>query len=163
MPRIPGVQETDVATPDACDDTMSSGRRRSASPCDPEAPRQGNAAVVSGMHAVVHAQPAALRRALANLMSNAVRYGERAEVQVLRKDTGVSITIDDDGPGIPQEQLDAVFEPFYRVDTSRNRRTGGTGLGLYIARDLVQRQGGRLTLANRDRGGLRATVCLPAG
>jgi len=122
---------------------------------------QGRSVAVNGMHAIVPVQPAALRRALANLLTNAVRYGERADVQVLRGDTGVTITVDDDGPGIAQEQIDAVFEPFYRVESSRNRRTGGTGLGLYIARDLVQRQGGRLVLANRDRGGLRATVFLP--
>ena len=70
------------------------------------------------------------------------------------------IVIDDAGPGIPEAQLEAVMQPFYRLDTSRNRLTGGSGLGLYIARDLVARQGGVLTLANRPEGGLRALIAL---
>jgi signal transduction histidine kinase len=90
-----------------------------------------------------------------------VRYGDGADVMVLREPEGVKIVIDDKGPGIPQEQLEAVFQPFYRVEGSRNRSTGGTGLGLYIARDLVERQHGTLTLVNRREGGLRATVFLP--
>jgi signal transduction histidine kinase len=122
---------------------------------------QGHDVSVEGMPAIVPVQPAALRRALANLLANAVRYGERADVRVLRDETGVTVLVEDSGPGIPQDQLDAVFEPFYRVDSSRSRSTGGTGLGLYIARDLVRRQGGRLALANRAEGGLRAAVFLP--
>jgi protein-histidine pros-kinase len=122
---------------------------------------QGHAVSVDGMPAIATVQPAALRRALANLLSNAVRYGERAAVRVLRDETGLTLLVDDDGPGIPQAQMDAVFEPFYRVESSRSRGTGGAGLGLYIARDLVRRQGGRLALANRAEGGLRAVVFLP--
>jgi signal transduction histidine kinase len=99
---------------------------------------------------------------LANLLSNALRYGERADARVWRDGARVHITVDDFGPGIPPDQLDAVFQPFYRVDASRSRHTGGTGLGLYIARDLVARQGGTLTLGNRREGGLRAEVVLPA-
>lgn len=112
--------------------------------------------------AVAQAQPAALRRVLANLLSNAVRYGERAHVRVARQGAQVNVVIDDDGPGIPPEHLEAVFQPFYRVESSRSRHTGGTGLGLYIARDLIQRQGGSISLINRAEGGLRVQVVLPA-
>jgi signal transduction histidine kinase len=73
----------------------------------------------------------------------------------------VRILIDDDGPGIHESKLEAVFEPFVRVETSRSRQTGGVGLGLFIARELTQRQGGTLTLCNRARGGLRAELRLP--
>ena len=71
------------------------------------------------------------------------------------------IVVEDRGPGIPPAELEAVFQPFYRVDSARGRDTGGTGLGLYIARDLTERQGGALSLANRADGGLRAEVVLP--
>jgi signal transduction histidine kinase len=124
---------------------------------------QGHDVPVDGMPAIATVQPAALRRAVGNLLGNAVRYGQHASARVLRDETGITILVEDDGPGIPQAQLDAVFEPFYRVESSRNRATGGTGLGLYIARDLVRRQGGRLALANRAEGGVRAAVFLPGG
>jgi signal transduction histidine kinase len=122
---------------------------------------QGHAVTVDGHAAIVEAQPGALRRALSNLLNNAVRYGERAQVQVSSGGEGVHVDIDDAGPGIPHDQLEAVFQPFYRLDSSRSRETGGTGLGLYIARDLLQRQRGTLTLANRREGGLRARIFLP--
>ena len=114
---------------------------------------------------VTLAQPAALRRVFGNLVDNALRYGGRADVQVRRAGTELHITIDDAGPGIPQALMDNVFQPFFRVDASRSKHTGGTGLGLYIARDLTLRQGGTLTLTNRreggEIGGLRATLVLP--
>ncbi|HJV60651.1 MAG TPA: ATP-binding protein [Albitalea sp.] len=122
---------------------------------------QGRRVSVHGDAAVVLAQPVALRRALGNLLTNAVRYGESAEVAVFRESHGVRIVIDDHGPGIPPAQMEAVFQPFYRVEGSRNRHTGGVGLGLYIARELIHRQHGSLALANREGGGLRATVNLP--
>jgi signal transduction histidine kinase len=123
---------------------------------------QGHAVTVNGhTSAIVSAQPTALRRVLSNLLSNALRYGDKADVTVLRDDGRVNIHIDDAGPGIPPQHMDAVFQPFYRIESSRNRGTGGTGLGLYIARDLLQRQGGSLALANRSEGGLRATITLP--
>jgi signal transduction histidine kinase len=75
----------------------------------------------------------------------------------------VSITVRDHGPGIPAEELDAVFQPFYRVESSRNRSTGGTGLGLAIARQLAQSMNATLELRNRDGGGLEARLLLPAG
>jgi signal transduction histidine kinase len=73
----------------------------------------------------------------------------------------VEIVVDDTGPGIPPAQLEAVMRPFFRLESSRSRLTGGSGLGLYIARDLVTREGGTLTLANRPEGGLRARIALP--
>ena len=106
-------------------------------------------------------QPGALKRALTNLIDNAVKYGQRARVAVAATAKAVDITIDDDGPGIPEAELAKVFQPFYRVEDSRNRDTGGTGLGLAIAQAIVQAHGGALTLANRPGGGLRASITLP--
>ncbi|MDO9005464.1 MAG: ATP-binding protein [Aquabacterium sp.] len=124
---------------------------------------QGQPVTFSGSAAVVRAQPVLLRRVVSNLVSNALRYGQRADVWVQSHAHHVRIVVDDVGPGIPSSQLEAVFQPFYRVESSRNRDTGGTGLGLYIARDLIVRQGGTLTLLNRPEGGLRAEVLLPRG
>jgi signal transduction histidine kinase len=107
-------------------------------------------------------QPAALKRALTNLLDNAVKYGKCARAAIANTGGGGEITIDDDGPGIPEAELAKVFQPFYRVEDSRSRDTGGTGLGLAIAQAIVQAQGGELTLANRPGGGLRATIKLPA-
>lgn len=121
---------------------------------------QGHSVTVHGEPALARAQPTALRRVLGNLLSNALRYGGQAEVSVVQEGDGLLLRIDDAGPGIPQEQLEAVFQPFYRVESSRNRATGGSGLGLYIARDLVLRQGGELRLSNRPEGGLRAELRL---
>jgi protein-histidine pros-kinase len=98
---------------------------------------------------------------VSNLVNNALRYGKRADVRVHAQGDAVHIVIEDAGPGIPEAQLEAVTKPFYRLESSRNRLTGGSGLGLYIARDLVMRQGGVLVLANRAEGGLRATISLP--
>lgn len=106
-------------------------------------------------------QPAALRRALTNLLDNAVKYGERAHAAIRATPEGIAIVIDDAGPGIPQEELARVFQPFYRVEGSRSRDTGGIGLGLAIALSVVQMHGGDIVLANRPEGGLRATVTLP--
>ena len=111
--------------------------------------------------AVTQAQPAALRRVLGNLLDNALRYGGKAEVEVQLSASDIAITIDDAGPGIPAAQLDDVFQPFFRVDASRSKHTGGTGLGLYIARDLALRQGATLKLSNRAEGGLRAELRMP--
>ena len=116
---------------------------------------------INGSPAVAVAQTAALRRVVDNLIANALRYGERAEVRLRVADGVVRLTVDDAGPGIPDAELQAVFEPFYRVEASRNRHTGGSGLGLYIARELMRRQRGGLALANRPEGGLRAELTLP--
>ena len=120
----------------------------------------GQPVSVQGDPAPALVQSAGLRRVVSNLVNNALRYGQRADVSVRPHGDSVHIVIEDQGPGIPEAQLDAVMQPFYRLDTSRNRLTGGSGLGLYIARDLISRQGGVLTLANRAEGGLRATIAL---
>jgi len=118
---------------------------------------------VRGEPAPARVQAAGLRRVVSNLVNNALRYGKRADVRVRPAGDAVHIVIEDEGPGIPEAQLDAVMKPFYRLESSRSRLTGGSGLGLYIARDLVARQGGTLTLENRAEGGLRATIVLPKG
>ena len=123
----------------------------------------GQPVSVQGEPAPALVQPAGLRRVVSNLVNNALRYGKRADVSVRPHGDTVHIVIDDQGPGIAEAQLDAVMQPFYRLETSRNRLTGGSGLGLYIARDLIARQGGVLTLANRAEGGLRATISLRKG
>nr|WP_297530735.1 ATP-binding protein [uncultured Roseateles sp.] len=105
-------------------------------------------------------QPMALRRVLGNLVGNAVRYGGSADVRVGRDAQGVWLRVTDPGPGIAEEKLEAVFEPFFRLEDSRNRHTGGAGLGLYIARELTLRQRGSLTLSNRPEGGLVAELRL---
>ncbi|MEW9616514.1 ATP-binding protein [Shinella sp. S4-D37] len=101
------------------------------------------------------------RRALRNLMENAQRYGRGARVGVNGGGRTLEITIDDDGPGIPPGDLEHVFDPFARLETSRSRETGGIGLGLSIARAIVRAHGGEIGLSNRPEGGLRATVTLP--
>jgi signal transduction histidine kinase len=107
------------------------------------------------------AHPLALRRALSNLLDNAVKYGQRAEVSLTRDAQQCHIHIRDFGPGIPPELLQTVFTPFYRIEHSRSRETGGTGLGLAIARNIVQRHNGELTLSNHPAGGLQVDVVLP--
>ncbi|MDF2095915.1 ATP-binding protein [Aquibaculum arenosum] len=107
-------------------------------------------------------RPEALHRALANLLANAARYGERVGVTAHRRNKGIEILIDDDGPGIPEEQREAVFRPFVRLERSRNFDTGGTGLGLTIARDMIRGQGGELSLNDAPGGGLRARLWIPA-
>jgi signal transduction histidine kinase len=106
-------------------------------------------------------QPTALKRAVRNLLENAVKYGKTGTVNVRRTSQTVEIDVDDEGPGIPQEELTRVIEPFYRLDESRSRDTGGVGLGLAIAQSIVQAHGGTLTLKNSPTGGLRATISLP--
>jgi signal transduction histidine kinase len=110
---------------------------------------------------VIRGHRLALKRAFSNLIQNAVKYGSRARIRI-ESSPEVMVHIDDDGPGIPPDKLGAVLEPFVRLETSRNRDTGGVGLGLTIARAKIEADGGRLTLANRDEAGLRATVTLPA-
>jgi len=106
-------------------------------------------------------QPVALRRGFGNLIDNAVKYGERARVCLSIGADGIAVTIDDDGPGLPKEELERVFRPFYRVEQSRSRDTGGVGLGLSVARTVFRAHGGDVGLANGPQGGLRATVNLP--
>ncbi|MGH7040541.1 MAG: sensor histidine kinase, partial [Acetobacteraceae bacterium] len=115
-------------------------------------------------HLTLRARSLGLKRAFANLVSNAVMYGGAARLRLLPAGPGgmVTVEIEDEGPGIPPEQLDLVFEPFHRGEPSRNRETGGVGLGLPIARNILRAHGGDVTLANRPGGGVKATVRLPA-
>ncbi len=106
------------------------------------------------------ARPLALKRCLVNLIENAIKYAGSATITASETDTTVSINISDSGPGIPEQQLDAVFEPFFRVETSRSRDTGGTGLGLSIARNIALSHGGEIQLVNRKEGGLAAILSL---
>ncbi len=102
-----------------------------------------------------------LRRAIYNLIDNALRYGDQANVSVSQEDGFAIIRIEDEGPGIPARQIAAMLEPFQRGEASRNRATGGAGLGLTLARAIAEQHGGRLSLANRPEGGLRAEIRLP--
>ena len=108
-------------------------------------------------------RPVALKRAVANLVGNAMAYGGTARIVLQPPRNGIiAIHIDDDGPGIAMADMDRVFEPFQRLENSRNRETGGTGLGLPITRNILRAHGGDVMLANRAGGGLRATMMLPA-
>ncbi|MBU4682082.1 two-component sensor histidine kinase [Cedecea davisae] len=108
-------------------------------------------------------RPQALRRILTNLLDNALKFGTAAELSLERQgEKQVTLTVTDNGPGIPDEELSAVLQPFYRIENSRNRDTGGTGLGLAIAAQLVGQLGGSLTLTNLPQGGLKASITLPS-
>lgn len=109
----------------------------------------------------MHLRPSLMRRAVRNLIENAVKYAGGAEVLLNTDGKSVSIHICDRGPGIPEEALSSVFDPFTRLETSRNRDTGGVGLGLALAQAIVREAGGDIRLANRDGGGLIATISLP--
>ncbi|WP_158811292.1 ATP-binding protein [Beijerinckia sp. L45] len=123
----------------------------------------GHIATYSGPdRLILDLRPRGLKRGLSNIVNNALAYGDTARVSLTRTASAVCIAIDDDGPGIPSADVDAVFEPFRRLEGSRNRSTGGTGLGLTIARQAVQREGGTITLVNRPEGGLSVRVSLPA-
>ncbi|MBI4203420.1 MAG: HAMP domain-containing protein, partial [Betaproteobacteria bacterium] len=106
-------------------------------------------------------RPQALKRCLGNLLDNAVKYGKSALVIVDDDALRLEIRIQDEGPGLPPSELEKVFEPFYRAEHSRSRETGGTGLGLTIARSIAEAHGGRLALLNRPEGGLEASLTLP--
>ena len=110
---------------------------------------------------VVPVKANALRRCLNNLVGNAGRYGKHVWLSSVSAEDGVDILIDDDGPGIAPGQRDRVFQPFVRLDTSRNPATGGIGLGLTIARDVARSHGGDVRLEDSPHGGLRARVHLP--
>jgi len=114
------------------------------------------------LHQTVRVRPVALKRALGNLVSNAETYGGSARVTMAPPADGtVSVVIADDGPGIPPHEMDRVFEPFRRLEQSRNRETGGVGLGLPIARNMLRAHGGDVVLKNRPEGGLMAIVTWP--
>jgi two-component system osmolarity sensor histidine kinase EnvZ len=112
-------------------------------------------------HPVVTVRPNAFKRCLANLVSNAARYASAIAITGYRDHRWLTVTIDDDGPGIPAHMRENVFKPFLRLDDARNQDLGGTGLGLAIARDIARSHGGDITLGDSPTGGLRASVRVP--
>jgi two-component system osmolarity sensor histidine kinase EnvZ len=127
-----------------------------------DAERHGHKASVSFYgHPLVTVRPAALRRCLGNLVSNASRFAKAISITGHRDHRWLTVSVDDDGPGIPAEMRDEVFRPFLRLDDARNQDEGGTGLGLAIARDIARAHGGDITLGDSPMGGLRATVRVP--
>jgi len=116
---------------------------------------------VTGNAIPIRIQPVSTQRCLSNLIENALRYGEAAEIFITESDENVVISIHDTGPGIPEDKLEEVFKPFYRLENSRSRHTGGVGLGLSIARDMAIKQGGNISLRNAPHGGLVAELTLP--
>jgi two-component system osmolarity sensor histidine kinase EnvZ len=127
-----------------------------------DAERNGHAATVSfqGLP-VVTVKPAAFKRCLGNLVSNAARYADKIAISGHRDHRWLTVTVDDDGPGIPQNMREEVFKPFLRLDDARNQDEGGTGLGLAITRDIARSHGGDITLGDSPMGGLRAIVRIP--
>lgn len=109
----------------------------------------------------VFGRPSLLRRLFENLIQNALRYGQRADIEVRSSGRTIEIAIRDHGPGIPIDRLEKVFEPYYRLDPSRSRERGGTGLGLSIARNIAEIHGGNVYLHNHPQGGLEAVITLP--
>jgi signal transduction histidine kinase len=126
------------------------------------APDQAEALAYDGPdHLPVLARPLSLKRAVMNLVANALKYGDAARINLQCNAQTVQIDIDDNGPGIPTEDAETVFEPFRRLESSRNRETGGSGLGLSIARNIMRAHGGDIFLHNLPGGGLRASLTLP--
>lgn len=112
-------------------------------------------------HLVYDGRPLGIKRVIVNLLENAVKYGQHPRITLRCDEYSICIEVSDEGPGIPEASLQRVFDPFFRLETSRNRDTGGVGLGLSAARAIVREQGGELTLSNRSRSGLVARVQLP--
>ncbi|WP_424812029.1 ATP-binding protein [Roseococcus sp. YIM B11640] len=110
---------------------------------------------------VLQLRPVTMRRAVSNLVNNGIAYGETVQISLREDRGGVRIEVADSGPGLPEAELERAFEPFRRIEESRNRATGGVGLGLTIARRAVEAEGGSLHLANRPSGGLSAHLFLP--
>jgi signal transduction histidine kinase len=129
--------------------------------CDEMSETGAATEIETGEKVVLDGDPMALRRLFANLLDNAVKFGGRARARVFREDAHAVVEIDDDGPGIPSQDRERVFEPFYRREPSRNRQTGGAGLGLAIVRSIARGHGGDVALVNRRGGGLTARVQLP--
>jgi two-component system osmolarity sensor histidine kinase EnvZ len=127
-----------------------------------DAERHGHqATVVFHGPPVVTVRPAAFKRCLANLVSNAARFAKAISIRGHRDHRYLTITVDDDGPGIPASMREEVFKPFLRLDDARNQDEGGAGLGLAIARDIARSHGGDITLGESPLGGLRAAVRVP--
>ncbi|WP_411286692.1 ATP-binding protein [Phenylobacterium sp.] len=129
--------------------------------CDEMAETGAETEVAAGERVVLDGDPMALRRLFSNLLENAVKYGGRARARVFADSASAFVEIDDDGPGIPPQDSERVFEPFYRREPSRSRQTGGMGLGLAVVRSIARGHGGDVALVNRAGGGLTARVQLP--
>jgi signal transduction histidine kinase len=129
--------------------------------CDEMAETGAWTEVEAGEKVVLEGDPMALRRLIANLLENAVKFGGRARARVFQDAGHAVVEIDDDGPGIPPQDTERVFEPFYRREPSRSRQTGGIGLGLAVVRSIARGHGGDVNLINRTGGGLTARVQLP--
>lgn len=126
-----------------------------------DARESGRAVSVSGSALPLMTPPTALRRCLSNLLENALRYGHQADIALSDTPLALLIEIRDAGPGIPEQKMELVFEPFVRLESSRNKAYGGVGLGLSIAREAARQCGGTVSLRNADAGGLIATVAIP--
>jgi signal transduction histidine kinase len=129
--------------------------------CDDITELGGDVSFAEAPHVSACCQPTAMGRAIANLIENAVKYGGCARVQLVNEAHGVAVVVDDDGPGIPADEREKVFAPFYRLEQSRNRDTGGVGLGLAVSRTIAREHGGDVKLSNRTPAGLRARLELP--
>lgn len=129
-----------------CDDTADAGHQVSYQ--GPE-------------HLTCYCAPVSIRRALSNVINNAIQYGKNADVTLKQAGDSLLIEVADRGPGIPQDQRERVFSPFFRLEKSRSRETGGTGLGLAVARTVVRQHGGDIELADREGGGLLVSITLP--
>jgi signal transduction histidine kinase len=111
--------------------------------------------------APISCRPNEIKRAVRNLVENAVAYGQKAEVRITNTGDGYDVLVEDEGPGIPESDRQRVFEPFVRLESSRNEETGGTGLGLTLVKAIAEGHGGEVHLENRPGGGLRARMHLP--
>ena len=129
--------------------------------CDEAADAGHDVVLLGNERAALVCKPLAVKRAFSNLVDNAIKYGNRARVSLADGRRELVVTIEDEGPGIPECEQERVFDPFYRIEGSRSRETGGTGLGLTLARTVVRSHGGEITLHNREPGGLRVLVSLP--
>ena len=129
--------------------------------CDEMAETGAATEVEQSDKVIIEGDPIALRRLFTNLLENAVKFGGGARTRVYREGGYAVVVIEDDGPGIPEGELERVFEPFYRREPSRSRQTGGIGLGLAVVRSVARGHGGDVTLENRATGGLRAHVQIP--
>jgi two-component system osmolarity sensor histidine kinase EnvZ len=150
--------ETDIAL---LIEDLAAAARRDGTPIALDQPAGLAAGLTLPAGLVLLVRPNALRRCLANLIANASRYGQQVWLSSVPVEDGVDILVDDDGPGIPLAERDRVFQPFIRLDASRNPSTGGVGLGLTIARDVARSHGGDVRLETSPHGGVRARVHLP--
>jgi two-component system OmpR family sensor kinase len=120
-----------------------------------------DAQLESGAPLALEGVPADLRRMVTNLVENGLKYGQRVRVRLVAEEHQCSLFVEDEGPGIPENLQAQVFDPFFRIESSRNRKTGGIGLGLSAVRAIVIEHDGEVRLSNRKEGGLRVTVQLP--